>query len=327
MRPTITLDLRRSPSALANLLRAFASFGKKRSHPPPVLEAALPNTAPDFGRIAAFHAICGVPRRALLHPLYPFALCYPLAMRVLASRAMPFSMTRVLNTRNIIVQTRPIALPETLDLGCRSTHWRAAAGGYELDLVFDVTSEDELVWSCTATYLVRGKTAGAALAPAPARLPRLRDPLMVASWRLEPRHRIQFARVSGDSNGIHIWSWYARRFGFERDFAQPLRVVARCVDVMLPPGTADWPCRIEFRLKGPVYYDSTLCLRRERFGDQHRFDLHREGEPRPCIIGQIGPARAALSPRLSGFPVATPVVSCDHTYPERGAARADCFQA
>ncbi len=40
--------------------------------------------------------------------------------------------------------------------------------------------------------------------------------------------------------------------------------------------------------KGPVYYERALTLLGARHGDQCRFDLHSEGEHRPCIPRQIG---------------------------------------
>jgi len=290
MYPQVTLRLKRSPSGLANLFRAFATFGKRRSHAPPTHEATLLGVEPDPERIAAFLSICESQPRETLHLLYPFALCYPLAMRVLANRAMPFSMARVLNTRNTIVQTRPISARETLSLRCRSTPWSAAPKGYEIDLVLEVASNGERIWRCDATYLVRGASAETA-DPEKARAPLapFEEPRTVARWRLEPRDRVRFAKVSGDGNGIHIWSWYARRFGFERDFAQPLRVVTRCVDLLPSMGATDWPRRLEYQLKGPVYYGSNLTLRASAVRDQYRFDLYREADPRPCVVGQLGP--------------------------------------
>lgn len=292
MAEQIALRLRRSPSGLANLFRAFFTFGRSRNGAPPIHEATLLGVVPNRERHAAFLSVCGSPQRADLHLLYPFALFYPLAMRVLANRAMPFSMTRVLNTRNTIVQARPIYPSDVLNLRCRSTRWREAPKGRELDLVLDAVSDGERVWSCMATYLVRNAHGDDADPGLPAiRLEPLERAETLASWRLEPRDRVRFAKLSGDSNGIHIWSWYARRFGFERDFAQPLRVVTRCVD-LLPPIGAGWPRRLEFHLKGPVYYASNLTLRGAEHGDQYRFDLHREADARPCILGQLGSGRS-----------------------------------
>ncbi len=292
MPPRIVLRLKRNPSALANLFRAFATYGRSRSHAPPLHEATLLGVAPDPERIAAFNEICDSPRRDTLHILYPFALCYPLAMRVLSSRAMPFSMMQVLNTRNTIAQMRPILADETLSLRCRTTPWRAAAKGCELDLVFDVANSGQRIWRCTATYLIRGASAATADPVQPRKgLRPLEAPELLATWRLQARNRVRFARVSGDSNGIHICPWYARRFGFERDFAQPLRVVAQCVDSLPSTAATVWPRRLEFHLKGPVYYGSNLTLRGSETGGQYRFDLHREADTRPCVVGRIGAHR------------------------------------
>jgi hypothetical protein len=72
--------------------------------------------------------------------------------------------------------------------------------------------------------------------------------------------------------------------GFQRDFAQPIRVVAKCVDC-LPERNVEKPLRLDFALKGPVYYESNLILRSLTTHNISRFDLYRETNDKPCSCG------------------------------------------
>lgn len=284
---TIKLHYNKRPSALANLARAFGTFGRGRNGEPPRICVTRATVPPAPEHIQSFHEICETADRDELHLLYPLTHAYPLLMRLLSHRRMPFSMTQVLNTRTVITQTRGIAPTESFSLECVNGPWRAAHKGLELDVTVDLKTGEETCWTSVVTYLIRGaKGAEASLPVTPPRFAPLAEAAVLAQWTLEPKHRVRFAWHCGDSNGIHMAGWYARLFGFERDFAQPIRVVARCVDA-LPLADLPWPRRLEFHLKGPVYYGRTLSLSGAPDGDQHRFELHINDEPRPCILGAI----------------------------------------
>jgi hypothetical protein len=74
--------------------------------------------------------------------------------------------------------------------------------------------------------------------------------------------------------------------GFKRDFAQPIRIVAECVS-SLPDVEMQRPLRLDFFLKGPVYYESTLVLKNKKMKGKNRFDLYCKGNTKPCISGEL----------------------------------------
>lgn len=283
----IELHYDKRPSAFANLFRAFATFGRHREGELPRIRVTRAASRPDPGHLRSFHEICQTTDRGELHLVYPLTHAYPLLMRLLSHKRMPFAMTQVLNTRTVITQQRSIDPTERFSVECVNGPWRPASKGLELDVTVDLESGGETAWSSVLTYLVRGaKLDGAEPPVTPPHLEPPAEATPLARWYLAPEHRVRWARLCGDSNGIHIAAWYARLFGFERDFAQPIRIVARCVDE-LPSADSGWPRRLEVHFKGPVYYGRTLSLSGAREGDRYSFALHIDGEPRPCILGRL----------------------------------------
>jgi hypothetical protein len=132
------------------------------------------------------------------------------------------------------------------------------------------------------------------------------DAPIIKEWYSPAKDRFRFARISGDSNGIHYGSFYARMMGFKRDFAQPIRIVAQCVSSLptntsgirgwleevvancfepLPATETVGSMRLDFFLKGPVYYESTLTLKNIQTKNGNRFDLYCSGNDKPVICG------------------------------------------
>ena len=59
-----------------------------------------------------------------------------------------------------------------------------------------------------------------------------------------------FGRFTGDYNGIHLWDWYARRFGFRRGLYHPPRVLGECLARLPRLEEQDCPVRLDVWLMG-----------------------------------------------------------------------------
>jgi hypothetical protein len=281
----ISLIFNHNPSAPNTILKAFRN--RKNTFTPgreyPIITAARPGFIVDDAHIMVFNEICEISRSECLHILYPFTLAYPYILRVLCSHESPVSLFKVLNTRNSIVMHRRIRPDERLDIDCRNTAPRIVQKGLELDIISIVSSGGKRVWENTTTYFFPGKFGPA---DASFRTPKL-EPINgnpeIKEWYFPAKDRFRFARISGDGNGIHYGFYYARMMGFKRDFAQPIRVVARCVSSIADE--PDAPARLDFNLKGPIYYENRLALKYIHTPDGTRFDLYCGSEERPGICG------------------------------------------
>jgi acyl dehydratase len=288
MENIITQTFHKDPSATGTLLRALASrksqFTTKDAVP--LIRVERKKIRIKEKHAEAFNQICGLPSSQDLNLLYPFTLAYPYIMRILCKREMPLSIFKVLNTANTITLHRPLRAGDTVDVTCHNSDLRVTERGIETDITSEIASEGVRVWDNVTTYLVRGKFKSAGAASPSQSLDPIPSAPIAAKWFLPAKDRFRFARISGDTNGIHYCKKYARMFGFERDFSQPIRVVARCAgELRLPPGGG--PVELDFFLKGPVYYERHLTLRSVGIDQGHRFDLYCEGNERPCISGKV----------------------------------------
>ncbi|OHD63345.1 MAG: hypothetical protein A2176_00095 [Spirochaetes bacterium RBG_13_51_14] len=276
------------PSALYTLWKAFRSRNSKFTGKDsiPVIHIHRSAFHIDPKHIKDFHEICRISPTEYLHILYPLTLAYPYIMLILCKKDIPISLFKILNTRGSITLHRRIRPDEIMEINCRNSPVRIIPKGLEIDIVSEMTTGGERVWSNTTTYFYRGRFGESNGANQQPLLERINSAPVVHEWFLPAKDRFRFARVSGDTNGIHYGSFYARLFGFKRDFAQPIRVVAQCVS-HLPGDSAEIPARLDFFLKGPVYYESTLRLTNVRNGNKNRFDLYCEGNDKACISGEL----------------------------------------
>jgi len=282
------LTFSHKPSAMYTLWQAFC-WRKGRfasAEKVPVIHARRSGLRIDQRHLRNFYEICHISPLLSLHILYPLTLCYPYMMRILCRREMPFSLFKILNTRTGIIMRRGIRSDETLDIDCYNSPIRIIPKGLEVDIISEIRVNEEKIWENITTYFIRGGFCGSAASYTPPRLAPIADAPVIKEWYLPAKDRFRFARVSGDANGLHYGSLYARMQGFKRDFAQPIRIVAQCVSSLPGAGTG-WPLELGFFLKGPVYYESTLVLKNIKKKNSDRFDLYCKGTAKPCISGEL----------------------------------------
>jgi hypothetical protein len=274
------------PSALYTLWLAYlnrkSTFVSKERVP--TIRVRRPNLRIREKHVKVFYEICEIPRSDSLNILYPFTLVYPYIMRVLCRSEMPLSMFATLNTRNSILYHREIAPTEVMDIECYNCPPRVVPKGLEIDIISEVRIHNEKVWENATTYLVRGNYGEVDDNFSAPRLEHIDKAPVIDQWFLPAKDRFRFARISGDTNGIHYAAFYAKKLGFKRDFAQPIRVVARCVSA-LPVMRNSGPLRLDFFLKGQVYYQNNLVLKNVTTENADRFDLYCDGNHNPCISG------------------------------------------
>lgn len=252
------------------------------------LRASWHDIAIDRGHLQAFHAACGLDPVSGISILYPMTLAYPLILRMLSSAAAPMPLFRALNTRMRMRQYRPLHADERPSIDAEVTAVRDVPKGMELDLQARMLSGGACVWDCAMTFFYRGRPNGAAAqAPASDNGLRVTQPDLSASWFLPAAGAMRFGRLSGDTNPIHYGKFYAKAFGFERDFAQPLLVLGQAIS-RLPVLPASRPQQLEARLKGPVYYEHKLKMLAGRNAGNISFDVYCEPNPKPGICAVMG---------------------------------------
>lgn len=282
----VQLDIKKSPSSLMTLWHAFAS--QKHTYKPgqtlPGIELNRTGIHIDQKHLSTFKQICGYQHSSNISILYPFAMVYPYILRVLSHNTIPLSIFRSLNTRSQLVMHRQIDINDTLDLRIRLSDYRVVEKGIEIDVTASIYTDNSLAWESVFTYYYRGRYGQADDSFKPPRLDPIRNGVMSGQFHIEAKNGFRFARLTGDTNGIHYNSLYARMLGFKGAFAQPLRSVSKCLQSM-PENGPEMPVLLKLFYKGPVYYNHRLTLMHVSQDKSFRFDLHSEDDDRSCICG------------------------------------------
>ncbi|MDP2627403.1 MAG: MaoC/PaaZ C-terminal domain-containing protein [Candidatus Rokubacteria bacterium] len=287
------LEFDRRPSTTAYMVRAlYPSAGLRKAGGFPPVRATWRRHRIDPGDLAEFLRLTGLRADQGLPILYPNVFGFRLHMVILTHPAFPLPIWGALQIRNHLRQYRPIPQDAVLDLETSVAGHRVLEKGVEVDLHACVRHRDDLVWESLNVFYYRGRF-GAAGPPSPlATAPAVAD-AVADRWRTSSGVGWRFARLTGDYNGIHWWSRYARLFGFRGAFHHPQLVLGQSMARLSPPAS-DPVQRLDSWLKGPVYYNSDVTLHAAAGRDVLTFALVPGGEERPAILGRwSGGAEAA----------------------------------
>ncbi len=287
----LTLEFRRRPSIAASMLRGFHRRpGLRKAGRFPPLRARWSQHRIDRRHLAEFLRLTGLAPDRGMPLLYPHVFGFPLQMAVLTHPAFPIPIWSALQIRNHLLRHRPIAGDAVLDLDTAVAGQRILGKGAEVDLHTTVRAGQELLWESLTTFYYRGRFGEAGMASPLARAPEVGGEVL-ARWHTSSGAGWRFGRLTGDFNGVHWSRWYARMFGFRRDFHHPQFVLGQCV-ARLPALDPARGQRLDAWLKGPVYYGSDASLRATTDPDGAAFALYVEGEDRPAIVGRYGAVAA-----------------------------------
>jgi hypothetical protein len=286
MPASLQLEFDRRPSALRYMAHALHAWRRMpRGASLPAIGArwtgyrASARDVEDFCRIAAIAPSDATPI------LFLHATAFRLQMAVLTHPAFPLPIWRMLQTRNHLLWRRLPAREAQLELRAAVAGRRVTAHGIEVDLTCSVDEGEARVMDSLITFYARG-CYGEAEPPSPWSAAPAVDGIEVGRWRVPLKGALRFGELTGDYNGIHLWSRYARLLGFKRAFSHPQRVLAQCLARLTGPNATE-AGRLDIWLKGPVSYDTGLTLRRDEREGETRFALFSEEDERAAIVGQL----------------------------------------
>jgi hypothetical protein len=288
MEKSINLIFKKRPAMSTTVFLAFWGSSRKfaAGKPLPQITAEQKGVTVDQTQLEEFRNICEMAQSDKLPLIYPFTLIYPLIQRILAQKAAPLSLFKVLNSRMQVWQHRKIAIAETLDIFCAIAGIRIREKGLEIDIASVIKSAGMPVWESTQTFYYRGIFGTPDKNYLPPQFKPIPDAAQTGQWFLQGGIGRRFSRISGDSNPIHYWKTYARLMGFRRDFAQPLLVLGSALKYLFPADDEN-SVTLDIALKAPVYYESYIILKSEQDNDGRRFDIYLEGDSLPCICGKL----------------------------------------
>ena len=248
----------------------------------------------DPRQLHEFLTLSGLAPTTLQPLLYLHSVSFPLQMVILTHRKFPVPIWRMLQVRNHLLQHRSLPADAPMDIAFRVAGQRSLEKGTEVDLLGEARAKGELVWEGLTSFYFRGRTGAMDIASPPVQAPEPSGDL-VAELRMPNHGRWRFGAITGDYNGIHLWDWYARLFGFKRALLHPQRVLGYCME-RLAQGNCEGMLRLDAWLKGPVHYRSEVRLRARVSDADTTFALTTEDDARPSILGRL--RRVAPGSRL-----------------------------
>ncbi len=223
-------------------------------------------------------------QRPVASILLPQILGFRLTMSVLTRPEFPLPIWNALQIRNRLSQSRPIEMDSEYQLECAVGAQRQTDKGIEVDLDSRLLSAGICHWSGTTTFFYRGNyllDAGEKVQQVPS--PDLAAAPEPTSFRMPRGGRWKFCQLTGDFNGIHLGSVYARRLRFAAAFAHPQRSAALCLRQIDAPEN---PVQLlDLWIKGPVYYDAQVTLAALPTLEGCNFGLRLAGDPRFALSG------------------------------------------
>lgn len=280
-----------NPPSLAALYAkaVMPAFGHRPSNPTardiPALNASLTGARTDTPELRSYRRICGFPDSSKCPVTWPHILVFPLHMRLLTDNAFPLPLLGLVHLRNTITQHRAIHQGECLDLTCHLDNATDTDRGIEFDAVTQAHVGNQVAWEETSTFLFRKPTPSNEKSGNQPTAPELLSGQATIKAPEDIGRR--YAKVSGDSNPIHLHALSAKAFGFPRAIAHGMWSKARCIALIEEnEGVLD-AARIDVQFKKPLLLPGSALLTWDRNKASHDFRLLKSDGSAPHVEGRL----------------------------------------
>jgi MaoC like domain len=240
-------------------------------------------TSVDREHLAEYDRVCGFSLRDELAPTYPHMLAFPLQMQLMTDTSFPFPVIGLVHIRNEIEQLRPIRDDEPLTVRVHAGDLEAHPKGKQFVMHSEVDAGGEPVWRSRSTYLRKGGGTGEKGNGKGESGPEPSEPNAV--WEIPDDIGRRYAKVSGDSNPIHLRRSTAMAFGMPRAIAHGMWTKARCLAAL--EGQLPDSCTVDVSFKLPLYLPSKVAFRTWEEGAQREFSLRSHKDGKPHLTGGV----------------------------------------
>jgi acyl dehydratase len=278
------MEFQTPPKPFGMLWKAAISRKKGRfgSDGIPRFEAKmLAQAGPQLER---YQSLCDFEASETLPITFPAIIAAPLHLAIATHTDFPLPAMGLVHASNRIVQHRPIRADETLALCCWIEGHRVVGVGIEVDLMTQVHVGEELVWESCSTVLSRAVDGDGVKRQRPP-LPEVGSELDL-DWTLPADLGRSYAGISKDYNPIHLYPWSAKLFGFRRQIAHGMCLLAKTAAALSLPQSG--PVVLEVAFRKPVFLPSKVRLVAAAHNNGQVFKLLSDKD-RVQFSGWVGP--------------------------------------
>jgi hypothetical protein len=281
------LELKKMPAILMLYKKAIFAKGAgyKQDKPLPTIEVNIRGVKLNKSNISSYARICGYRFNQKTLPLtYPHVLAFKLHMELMVNKAFPFPLLGLVHIRNEVSAHRAIELSESLSIKVFLSDATITAKGIEFDLVSQVFSQENIVWESTSTYFHRQKSIQPPVKSTPT--PPRSKYRYSQVWSLPEYLGREYAKVSGDSNPIHLHALSTKFFGFKRAIAHGMWSKAHAIAALQPLLKSDqMKVIVDFKL--PIYLPGKAVMHYQEHVQGAQFELRDASGKKPYMSGEI----------------------------------------
>ena len=252
----------------------------------------LKNYLPDKELIKNYRIVCGFSRdRPYIIPIsYLQTLFIGLLGKFITSSFFPINPLGLIHIFQSFEQKRPVTTDESLDLACTLDSIKKTGKGIETAFTLEVMSKGELVWQGVSVFFTRSPVK------------KKKTPEKKKEVFLEKKEDIlvldgtgrKYAKVSGDYNPHHLYTVFAKFFGFKRAIAHGMWSLARVVASLDKEFDIHHDSAfVEAFFKLPIFMPATTCLGYECQKDTENqqtivnFELRDKQKGFPHLKGKV----------------------------------------
>lgn len=265
---------------LAGAVRGLLKRGREPDLPRSLWTRTVrldPASYEPYGRLCGFKPELGVPLT------WPYALSFPLQMRLMMAADFPYPAMGMVHLANHIRQEAQLWPGDELRLTCRSGHLFAHANGQAFSLETRAERDGAVIWSASSLYLHRGRQGqGIAIPDLPSGKPDHKIETIEAS--LKPSRL--YARLSGDANPIHTSPVLARMLGFPRPIAHGMWTKARAISALTEGRVVD-VAEAEVSFRNPLLLPAKAELYAASSGNVWDFECRSSDAARSYLRGRL----------------------------------------
>ena len=264
--------------------KIIGTFGKKG-------EGVLPNTNVyqekmmiNKGHLKAYNSLIGYKDNNFISPTYLHILAMPAHLALLTDKNCPYPLMGAIHLSNQIKQYRSLQTDEPFSIMVAFGAQKAHDKGQAYEVITKIHVGEEKIWEESSTFLHKGKPG---IGTAIDIIPEAKHPTFEEKWELSSNMGLQYARVSGDFNPIHLNIITAKIMGMNRPIIHGMYSKARALRYFCGTNRQE-AIEIGTSFKVPISLPSSVRLRSESTKDkQILFDIMDNESIKPHLRGYI----------------------------------------
>lgn len=275
--------LKALPSSIETLLRASVTGVKKPGNSLPDKGYTLKGLTIDKKQYSAYCKMFGFDESTVPSP-YWYIRLFGLQSLLMAHPDAPFPMPGMVHLSCEIKQYNTIYPSDKLDVTCQFGRLLQHDKGTAMEIITTLKRNDKIVWEQKNINLYLGKKGIGEVADEKPAI-EITHASNTYPWSLSSNLGLEYAKVSGDYNPIHLHNLGAKMLGFPKHLIHGWYSLSRAVAPVQSSIKGIHELYVSF--KKPLFLPGKVLSRIQEDGETIYFDLINEKEGYPHLKGYI----------------------------------------